>query len=287
MGPGWLEGAAGRQKEGSKGMAVGSRTLCRSRIVGRMAALVAVVAWGSGCASKASAPAPPKPPAPEVSKHAAANEAAERMGQDLERARADNARLREQLKAAQREAAIAQEQREALRRDMQRALEEVLASKASGGVQNRALAISRIAEVRVQMQSMSAHQEPEVAARLRLAKDLLARADKTLEEGNYGGASYLADQAGEVVQYARTVVAVAGQQTEETKGLVAIVPPRTIEVAVAANLREGPNPGRRRVAGAQPGAQLVAVARLGEWFEVKTETGTAWIHRATLRDLSP
>ena len=252
-----------------------------------MAALVAVVAWGSGCASKASAPAPPKPPAPEVSKHAAANEAAERMGQDLERARADNARLREQLKAAQQEAAIAQKQREALRRDMQRALEEVLASKASGGVQNRALAISRIAEVRVQMQSMSAHQEPEVAARLRLAKDLLARADKTLEEGNYGGASYLADQAGEVVQYARTVVAVAGQQTEETKGLVAIVPPRTIEVAVAANLREGPNPGRRRVAGAQPGAQLVAVARLGEWFEVKTETGTAWIHRATLRDLSP
>jgi SH3-like domain-containing protein len=53
---------------------------------------------------------------------------------------------------------------------------------------------------------------------------------------------------------------------------------------VTANLRDGPDAKRTRVAGAKPGAQLVAVARVGEWFKVETEAGsTAWIHRATVR----
>ena len=53
---------------------------------------------------------------------------------------------------------------------------------------------------------------------------------------------------------------------------------------MAANLRDGPDATRPRVAGAKPGAQLVAVARVGEWFKVETEAGrTAWIHRATVR----
>lgn len=273
-------------KEGSEEMAVGPRTRYLNRFPRKMAALIAIAAWGAGCASKVTAPQAPK--APAAKKSALAPDAtAQALHEELERARAESARLREQLQAAHQETAVAQEQRDALRRDLQRALEDVLASKASGGVQNRALAISRIAEVRVQMQSVSGRQEPEVAARLRSAEELLVRADKTLEKGNYSGASYLADRAGDLVQHAWTVAAVAAQQTQEAKGLIAIVPPRTIEVAVAANLREGPDAGRRRVAGVQPGAQLVAVARLGQWFEVQTEGGTAWIHRATLKDVSP
>ncbi|MGH6882327.1 MAG: phosphatidate cytidylyltransferase, partial [Hypericibacter sp.] len=104
------------------------------------------------------------------------------------------------------------------------------------------LFISRIAEVRVQMQNVPGHREPEVAARLRSADDLLAQADLTLDKGNYGGASYLADRAGDLVQQARAVAAVATRQSNtDSVGIIRIVPPRTLEVTVAANLRKGPD----------------------------------------------
>ena len=268
-------------------MAVGSSTVRRDRVATTTMALLAIVACGAGCASKVSAPAAPKPPV-AGSPAPAIDTTAEALRHELQAARAESARLQEQLKAAQQETAVAQEQREAMRWDMKRVLDDVLAAKASGssgsGVQNRALAISRIAEVRVQLQNVAKPQEPEGAARLHSAAELLTQADQTLEQGNYGGASYLADRAGDLVQQARTVAQVAARQNEEGTRLIPIVPPRTLEVTVAANLREGPNATRPRVAGAKPGAQLVAVARVGEWFKVETEAGSmAWIHRGTVR----
>lgn len=221
-------------------------------------------------------------PAPRV------DTTAESLRLELQSARIERARLQEQLKAAQQETAVAQEQREALRAEMKRVLDDVLASRASGssgsGVQNRALAISRIAEVRVQLRNVAKPQDAEVASRLHSAADLLTQADQTLAQGNYSGASYLADRAGDLVQQARTVSEVAARQGEEGAALIPIVPPRTLEVAVAANLRDGPDAKRARVAGAKPGAQLVAVARVGEWYKVETEAGSmAWIHRAMVR----
>ena len=227
-------------------MAVGSSRVRRDRAATTTLALLAIVACGAGCASKVSAPEAPKPPvvdapAPTIDTKAAA------LRDELQSARAESARLQEQLKAAQQETAVAQEQREALRWDMKRVLDDLLASKASGssgsGVQNRALAISRIAEVRVQLQNVAKPQGPEAQARLHSAADLLTQADQTLEQGNYGGASYLADRAGDLVQQARTVARVAARQSEEGTLLIPIVPPRTLEVTVAANLREGPRRG--------------------------------------------
>lgn len=256
-----------------------------------MLAFVAAVALGAGCASKASAPQPPAPPPVDSSKQTA-KDAADELTRELERsraelagARAENARMHEQLRIAQQETAAAEERFEALRREMDRALEDVLASKASlRGVNNRALAISRIAEVRVQMQSAGGRGGPEVAARLRGADALLARADQALTEGNYGGAAYLADRAADMIRQARTVAEVAARQTGETANLIPIVPARTLEVAVTANLRSGPDIARPQVGRAQPGTRLQAVGRLGEWFEVETAGGrTAWIHRSTVR----
>lgn len=255
-----------------------------------MLALVVAVALGAGCASKASAPQPPAPPPVDSSKQSA-NDAAYELARELERsraelavARAENARMHEQLRIAQQETAAAEERFEALRREMDRALEDVLASKASlRGVNNRALAISRIAEVRVQMQSAGGRGGPQ-AARLRGADALLARADQALTEGNYGGAAYLADRAADMIRQARTVAEVVARQTRETANLIPIVPARTLEVAVTANLRSGPDIARPQVGRAQPGTRLQAVGRLGEWFEVETKGGrTAWIHRSTVR----
>jgi hypothetical protein len=255
-----------------------------------VAALV-VVSLGAGCASTASAPRPPSPPAADVSKQKdkdATDELGRQLEQsraELESARAESARLHEQVRIAQQEAAGAEERYEALRREMDRALEDVLAAKASlRGVNNRALAISRIAEVRVQMQSASGHSGPEVAARLRGADALLARADQALTEGNYGGAAYLADRAADMIRQAQTVAEVAARQTGDTAGLIPIVPPRAVEVTVAANLRSGPDMARPRVGRVSPPTKLQAVSRLGEWLEVEIEGGgTAWIHRTTVR----
>jgi hypothetical protein len=262
-----------------------ARVFCRwvSRC-GVTAAFVAAAVLANACAPKrAVSPPPAAPLAPAAPREP--EDVAERLGRELESSRAELVRLQQQLEAAQRRAAVAEEQHEALRREMDRALDDLLASKASShGMRNRALAISRIAEVRVQLRGVGRRDEPEVAGRLRRAESLLARADRTLEEGNYGGAVYLADRAGDLVQHARTVAEVAAQQTSEGAGLIPIVPPRTIEVVVGANLRQGPDTAQERVGAAQAGTRLVAVARRGDWFEVETTEGrTAWIHRATVR----
>ena len=263
----------------------------RSWALAAVAALVAAASLEAGCAPKASAPRAPAPPADDGSKREA-NDPADELNREVERyraelgeARAEIARLREQVEIARHQTAVAEERFEVLRVEMDRALDDVLASKASlRGVNNRALAISRIAEVRVQMQSAGGRGGPEVAARLREAGALLARADQALNRDNYGGAAYLADRAGEMIRQARTVAEVAARQTGETAGVIPIVPARAIEVVVTANLRSGPDTARPRVGRAKPGMRLKAIARLGEWFEVETEGGrTAWIHRSTVR----
>jgi len=271
----------------------GEQTLRQDRLVPAMAVLLVTLCVGAGCATKGTPPLVPAPPLEDASQKEAL--VAQELRQDLESSRAElerlrveSAQLRQQLRSAQQESASAEEQYEATRREMERALDEVLASKASvRGVNNRALAISRIAEVRVQWQSAGRHDSPEVEARLRRAEALLARADETLEQGNFGGAAYLADRAGELVEHARAVAEVGSPPTGDATGLIPIipiVPPRPVEVIVGANLRNGPDTAHLRVGAAAPGTRLVAVARRGDWFEVETEGGrTAWIHRTTVR----
>jgi Bacterial SH3 domain len=255
-----------------------------------LSVLFAVFLLG-GCAAKVvPSPPPPSPTEPTPSPEALE---AERLGRELEQSRgeldesrAEGARVRDQLQSARRQAAAAEARYQALRREMDRALEEVLASKASlRGVHNRALAISRIAEVRVQLQEAARRNEHGVAERLRRAEELLTRADRALGEGNYGGASYLADRAGELVGHARAVAEVTVPPVRDTSGgVIPIVPARSVEVLEAANLRHGPGSAERRLGVALPGTRLTAVGRMGEWFEVDTEAGQrVWIHRTLVR----
>jgi hypothetical protein len=261
----------------------------RCRPIHPAAVVLVAASLAPGCAAKITSPRTPENPAaaPTAAEPGAAGATAELQAcrRELEEARAELARAHERLRDSQMETAAAEERFEALRLEMDRSLDEVLASKASlRGVNSRALAISRIAEVRVQMQGAGARSSPEVAARLRGADALLARADQALSDGNFGGAAYLADRAGEMVRQARTMAQVTARHGGETAGLIPIVPPRTIEVAVNANLRSGPDASRPRVGRASPGTKLKAVGRLGEWLEVETAGGeTVWIHRGTVR----
>lgn len=267
------------------------RAWTRRPAVSALSGLWVLASMLAGCASRKPAPEPPAPP-PAVAREQGDDDRAEELGRELERCRADAeaaraelAQARDELRGARQQTAQAEARYQALRRETDRVLDDVLASKASlRGVNNRALAISRIAEVRVQMQSARAKRSLEVAGRLRDADALLTRADRTLEEGNYGGAAYLADRAAEVISQAQADAEAASRQTSQSADPIPIVPPRTVEVAVVANLRSGPDITKRQVGQAKPGTKLRAVARLGDWLQVETDDGgTAWIHRSTLR----
>ena len=205
--------------------------------------------------------------------------------QELAEARKANETLRQRLESEEAARASLEERYAALEIELASSVEEVLRSKASlRSVHNRALAISRIAEVRVQIQSVPEAKDPEVAVRLERAYEFLRRADMTLADSNFGGASYLAERAGELVRQARIVAEIRSSSLDPSGRLIPIVPPRTLEVRVNANLREAPGIDKPRVRQVAQGVQLLAVARWGEWFQVQTDAGDrVWIHGSVVR----
>ena len=207
------------------------------------------------------------------------------LAQELATIRRENQELRQRLESETAARASLEERYAALEIELASSVEEVLRSKASlRSVQNRALAISRIAEVRVQAQAVPEANDPEVAVRLQRANEFLSRADTALGDGNFGGASYLAERAGDLIRQARMVADVRSSSLDSSDELIPIVPPRSLEATVVANLRESPGTDKPRVGSVAAGQQLMAVARWGEWFQVETGSGDrAWIHGSVVR----
>ena len=204
---------------------------------------------------------------------------------ELAAAKKDNRKLRGRLEDEEAARASLEERYAALEIELASAVEEVLRSKASlRSVHNRALAISRIAEVRVQLQSAPQANDPEVAARLKRANDFLSRADQALAERNFGGSSYLSERAGELVRQARMVADIRTSSLSTSDEIIPIVPARNVEAVVNANLREAPGKDKSLVGQVAKGKQILAVARWGDWFQVETGDGLrAWIHTSVVR----
>ena len=209
----------------------------------------------------------------------------EELAGELVRIRTENQELRQRLESERAERVSLEERFAALEIELASSVEEVLRSKASlRSVHNRALAISRIAEVRVQMQSVPQAKDREVSARLQRANEFLNRADTALGETNFGGASYLAERAADLIRQARMVAEVRSSSVHPSSEVIPIVPPRNLETRVYANLREAPGTDRPRVGQVAPGVRLLAVARWGEWFQVENDSGErAWIHESVVR----
>ncbi len=227
-------------------------------------------AAAAGQPSDSSAPNPP--------------ESVDDLKKVLEQERKQKEALRQKLAATEAALASLEEHYAALEIELASLVEEVLRSKASlRSVHNRALAISRIAEVRVQLQSVPQAEDKEVAARLERANEFLSRADTALAESNFGGASYLAERAGDLVRQA-TMVAEVRASPNQSEEVIPIVPPRSLEVVVNANLREGPSTDRSRVGQIEKGKEILAVARWRDWFQIETDAGfRAWIHGSVVR----
>lgn len=180
------------------------------------------------------------------------------------------------------ELAVLEESNASLELELASALDALLRAQASlRNVQSRAFAVSRIAEVRVQLEAARRHHDEALNARIDRSAEFLERADQTLSENNIGGAAYLADRAGELLRQAQTVAEIRGKDPRE---IIPIVPARSMEVQAAANLRRDPSSESPRLDGIESGTQVEAIARQGDWFQIVTAAGTtAWIHRALVR----
>jgi hypothetical protein len=249
----------------------------------------ALVAVG-GCSARApeAAVPVPGPPAVDAEPPESEPEPDPRTGEltelrdRLTAIEAENGKLRRDLEQQNGARTALEEENASLELELAIALDEILRIQANlKNVKSRAFAVSRIAEVRVELESLRGRDDVALADRLDRADRFLQRADKALGDDNVGGATFLAERAGELVRQSKTIAEVRHRQSRE---LLPIVPPREIEVRAAANLRSGPRSDSERVGAVVAGTRLLAVARLGDWFQVRSDDGKdVWIHRGLVQ----
>ncbi len=178
-----------------------------------LATILAGILVGA-CAAKKNQVAEPSPPPATPPSRAAERQSEEmralrdqvgRLELELDSVGSQRAELERSLETRKLEVARLEEANSMLELELASALDELLRSQASlRNVQSRAFAISRIAEVRVELESTRTKWRGAKQERLDRADDFLLRADAELDKGNAGGAAYLADRAGELVRQVRT-----------------------------------------------------------------------------------
>lgn len=262
------------------------------RILARLATALALIGLVGGCTSTRREPPRPEPsPPPVVATTLACDEGLDVRIAELELELAGARTTVEQLRRSQDEMRIrlsskeeklasVEERYAVLETELTSAVEQVIRSEGGvRGLQSRALAASRISEVRVQMVAVPMPEDLEVSARLARASDYLDRADAALDQGTFGAASYLAERADELVRQAKIVGQIRASRAGVKLEIIPIVPPRDLVLTTNANLRAGPGLDQQRVGGMKAGSEVVAVARAGEWYRVQTDSGDlAWIH---------
>ena len=257
--------------------------MCRK---GRLAVGLAPFLFLFACWGKN--PETPRQPAPKPAERVRTDEV-ERLKKQLEEmhtslasSKEERQGLKKSLSERAEELIELDEANASLELELASALEELLRSQSSlRNVQSRAVAVSRIAEVRVELETMRPNRDIALRSRFERADEFLMRADQALTDDNVGGAAYLADRAGELLRQARTVAEIRKKEPHE---FIPIVPPRAMEVQAEANLRSEPSPESRRVGGVRTGTKVEAVARQEDWYQIVTAAGTkAWIHRTLVR----
>ena len=262
-----------------------------ARKLGFLCGVAAMLSFCAACGGKtvppppapAAAPAPetaPKPPAsvPTAEKKADAGG----LQPSLNAALSESSRLRQALAERSAEVTALEEAKATLELELKSALEELVRSQTSiRNVQSRAFAVSRIAEVRVELQSWKKRPDPALADRLQRASVFLDHADRALAEDNMGGAAYLAERASELLRQVRTIAEIRGSSPTE---LIPLVPARKLLVLAAANLRRDPSSDSEKLGAVEPGTELKAIARRGEWFQVEVAgMAPAWVYRRLVR----
>jgi hypothetical protein len=259
-----------------------------ARILGFSIGVAAMLSFLAACGGK-SVPPPPEPATPSETRSdpparvpSVEKETEDDLQESLNAALSESARLREALSERSAEVTALEEAKATLELELKSALEELVRSQTSiRNVQSRAFAVSRIAEVRVELQSLMKRSDPALADRLDRAAGFLDHADRALAEDNLGGAAYLAERASELLRQVKTIAEIRGSSPTE---LIPLVPARALMVLAAANLRKAPSSDSEKLGAVEPGTELKAIARRGEWFQVDVEgIGAVWVHRRLVR----
>jgi len=208
--------------------------------------------------------------APATAQSAAARAAA----RDTEAGHA--ARVEAERRAARLELQIWERDAEIdeLRGKLDNALQEVVRAMAKlQSLATRAEAASAMAEADLALQSIkgAGRESPES----KQAAALLDQSVAEFKRENYGGALYLANQAGAV---ARTPRIAGGELANPRPGETPFAAQLKLRAAGRAKVREGPGTGFAVVAAVEAGTALTGLSYVGDWLRVTDDAGhQGWI----------
>lgn len=154
-------------------------------------------------------------------------------------------------------------------------------------VASRAEAASAIAEAEVAFQSLRETVGSAGAPEVGQVRQLLDLSSREFDEGNYGGALYLANQAKRLVRAGGGRLA-AGRREALRPDEVLFSTPLRLQALATGNVRQGPGMQHSVLYTVERGAPLVGHSYEGEWVRVSDESGRGgWIFLTLVGRRSP
>lgn len=255
---------------------VTSSHVCHKR---RILPIIAVVA---GC----SGGPPPEEPQPVATEETALQQA-QRQYAELEAAygelQADAAAANIQLLEKDARITELEWRLDALQAMLDRATGEAVTAKSKVmGAETRAEAASELAEAEIALQALGARQGGSEMEEYTQAAAYLERSADAFDEGNFGGAIFLTNQAKSLIQLGESKVSNRAE-IEPTAGEVQFEAPLPLQVINNSNVRAGPGLEHEIITTLQQGTRVTGYSHKGEWIRVRLEDGRlGWIFRTLL-----
>ena len=141
----------------------------------------------------------------------------------------------------------------------------------------KAEAASGMAEAKITLDSLRPGAGPQPPPEVAQAARLLQQSGAAFDNGNYGGALYLANQAKSVASAGQGLLA-SRDQGAVRQGEVPFALPLRLRTIGAGNLRSGPGTTFKVLAALEAGTAVVAYAYVDMWVRVRDENGhSGWM----------
>jgi SH3 domain-containing protein len=142
---------------------------------------------------------------------------------------------------------------------------------------SKAEAASGMAEAEIALQALQTAAGQLGAPEAAQAEQLLHMSTKEFDDGNYGGALYLANQAKSLAGAGQTRLTSSGRGSLRA-GEVLFALPLRLQTLVRSNVREGPGTNFKLLFTLDPGMSLLGYSYTDVWVRVSDENGrSGWI----------
>lgn len=147
---------------------------------------------------------------------------------------------------------------------------------------SKAEAASAMAEAEIAMQQLQAAAGQTTTPEAGQAEQLLHMSTKEFDQGNYGGALYLANQAKALAGAGQTRMTSSGREALRS-GEVLFAVPLHLQTLVRGNVRDGPGANYKVLFTLDPGTPVLGYSYSDVWVRVGDETGrSGWIFSASV-----